>query len=269
MPTRQGASLAKKGSTCDRRSGLLKTTSSLALTLCTWNTFLARSMPIVIPACGRFPSCDSSDDHPMALRCRERAPSITSMRMPTLLPFGEGCTSWEAIDTRTCSIRRGSGHWHVGRVVRSYRGSPAAGEGSGLNVALGAGHGGESDRVIGALRSGNADGAKDPDFWCAFEDGEGMVIGDEPDNTRKDPEPSEEALLQGEGGACFPLLRETPVRSASRTLDTRLARIGTRGTGNGTWAQARPRRACNGSRQQWATCWCPATSPHGRKYATR
>ena len=23
-----------------------------------------------------------------------------------------------------------------------------------------------------------------PDFWCAFEDGEGMVIGDEPDNTR-------------------------------------------------------------------------------------
>ena len=24
----------------------------------------------------------------------------------------------------------------------------------------------------------------DPDFWCAFEDGEGMVIGDEPGNTR-------------------------------------------------------------------------------------
>src|SRR5215467_13719910 len=32
------------------------------------------------------------------------------MRMPTLLPFGEGCTSGEAIDTRTRSIRRGSGH---------------------------------------------------------------------------------------------------------------------------------------------------------------
>ena len=28
--------------------------------------------------------------------------------------------------------------------------------------------------------SGNADGAKDPDFWCAFEDGEVKVIGDEP-----------------------------------------------------------------------------------------
>src|SRR5712672_1334152 len=32
------------------------------------------------------------------------------MRMPTLLPFGEGCTSGEVIDTRTRSIRRGSGH---------------------------------------------------------------------------------------------------------------------------------------------------------------
>src|SRR6516225_2860257 len=31
-------------------------------------------------------------------------------RMPTLLPFGEGCTSGEAIDTRTRLIRRGSGH---------------------------------------------------------------------------------------------------------------------------------------------------------------
>src|SRR4030081_3022279 len=32
------------------------------------------------------------------------------MRMPTLLPFGEGRVSGEAIDTRTRSIRRGSGH---------------------------------------------------------------------------------------------------------------------------------------------------------------
>ena len=30
---------------------------------------------------------------------------------------------------------------------------------------------------------GNAGGAKGPDFWCAFEDGEVMVIGDEPENT--------------------------------------------------------------------------------------
>jgi hypothetical protein len=32
------------------------------------------------------------------------------MRMPTLRSFGEGCMSGEAIDTRTRSIRRGSGH---------------------------------------------------------------------------------------------------------------------------------------------------------------
>ena len=33
------------------------------------------------------------------------------------------------------------------------------------------------------MKPGNAGGAKDPDFWCAFEDGEVKVIGDEPDNT--------------------------------------------------------------------------------------
>ncbi len=32
------------------------------------------------------------------------------MRMPTLLPFREGCMGGEAIDTRIRSIRRGSGH---------------------------------------------------------------------------------------------------------------------------------------------------------------
>jgi hypothetical protein len=28
----------------------------------------------------------------------------------------------------------------------------------------------------------NGGGAKDPDFWCAFDDGEVKVIGDEPGN---------------------------------------------------------------------------------------
>ena len=36
--------------------------------------------------------------------------SKVTMRMPTLRPFGEGCMSGEAIDTRTRSIRRGSEH---------------------------------------------------------------------------------------------------------------------------------------------------------------
>ena len=57
-------------------------------------------------------------------------------------------------------------------------------EGSGLNIAERRRLWRESDRVDGALRPGNAGGAKGPAFWCAFEDGEGMVIGDEPDNTR-------------------------------------------------------------------------------------
>jgi hypothetical protein len=36
------------------------------------------------------------------------------------------------------------------------------------------------------LKPGNVGGGKDPDFWCAFEDGEVVVIGDEPENTIKD-----------------------------------------------------------------------------------
>ena len=46
---------------------------------------------------------------------------------------------------------------------------------------------------------GNAGGAKGPDFWCAFEDGEVVVIGDEPANTNYDPGSSEKAVSCGEG----------------------------------------------------------------------
>ncbi len=68
------------------------------------------------------------------------------------------------------------------------------GEGCGLNVVFRRRSKRESDRVIGALRPGNAGGAKDPDFWHACEEGEVEVIGDAPGNTDKDPEPSEEAI---------------------------------------------------------------------------
>ena len=44
------------------------------------------------------------------------------------------------------------------------------------------------------MKPGNAGGAKGPDFWCAFEDGEVKVIGDEPGNTDYDPGPSEKAI---------------------------------------------------------------------------
>jgi hypothetical protein len=49
------------------------------------------------------------------------------------------------------------------------------------------------------LKPGNASGGKDPDFWCAFEEGEVKVIGDEPANTNYDPGPSEKAVSRGEG----------------------------------------------------------------------
>jgi hypothetical protein len=39
----------------------------------------------------------------------EQASKVT-MRMPTLLPFGEGRVSGEVIDMSSRSIRRGSGH---------------------------------------------------------------------------------------------------------------------------------------------------------------
>ena len=53
--------------------------------------------------------------------------------------------------------------------------------------------GASSDPTL--LRPGNAGGGKGPDLWCAFEDGEEGVIGDEPRNARRDQDPSKEALL--------------------------------------------------------------------------
>ena len=73
------------------------------------------------------------------------------------------------------------------------------GEGSGLNDAYRRRHRWGSDRVIVPLKPGNAGGGKDPDFWCAFEDGEVRVIGGEPRNTRKGPDPSEEAVSRSQG----------------------------------------------------------------------
>jgi hypothetical protein len=40
----------------------------------------------------------------------------------------------------------------------------------------------ESDRVTVLWKPGNSGGGKGPDFWCAFDDGEDWVIGDEPCN---------------------------------------------------------------------------------------
>ena len=100
----------------------------------------------------------------------EQAPKVL-MRMPTRLHFGEGRVGGEAIDRRTRFDPPGYWARHVGKVIRVIRGDPFWGEGSGL-----------------------AGGGKDPDFRRAFEDDEGKVIGDEPYNTGKDPDPSEKAV---------------------------------------------------------------------------
>jgi hypothetical protein len=55
------------------------------------------------------------------------------------------------------------------------------------------------------LKPGNAGGAKGPDFWCAFEDGEVTVSGDKPVNTNYDPGPSVKAVSKAEGESRGPL----------------------------------------------------------------
>jgi len=101
--------------------------------------------------------------------------------MLTLRSFGEGCTCREAIDKRTHAIRRGSGYgtsvgWFVVTGGDPSRTRVAASASHQAVVTAGVGRGSRS------VDAGNAGGAKGPDFWRAFEDGEVKVIGDEPDN---------------------------------------------------------------------------------------
>jgi hypothetical protein len=67
------------------------------------------------------------------------------MRMPTLRSFGEGRTCGEAIDTRTRTIRRGSGHG-TSEGWFAVTGRPVVDEGSGLSIASG---GGQTDASKG------------------------------------------------------------------------------------------------------------------------
>ena len=74
------------------------------------------------------------------------------------------------------------GYWtrHVGRVMRVIEGGPSGSEVATSTPLASGGLGRVSDRVIIPLKPGNAGGGKDPDFWCAFDDGKVRVIGDEP-----------------------------------------------------------------------------------------
>src|SRR5215468_102483 len=67
MPTRQGGILLKKSMTCLRRNCRVMTTLPSLSTPCTWNTFLARSTPMVLTCMWTTPSGDSLfNDHPLA-----------------------------------------------------------------------------------------------------------------------------------------------------------------------------------------------------------
>ena len=74
------------------------------------------------------------------------------------------------------------GYWtrHAGRVMRVIEGGPSGPEVAASTPLASGGLGWVSDRVIVLSKPGNAGGGKDPDFWCAFDDGEVRVIGDEP-----------------------------------------------------------------------------------------
>src|SRR5262245_3916342 len=59
MPTRQGGTLPKNSMICLRRSCRLTTTWPALSTPCNWNTFLARSTPMVLTCMWTTPSSDS------------------------------------------------------------------------------------------------------------------------------------------------------------------------------------------------------------------
>ena len=133
-------------------------------------------------------------------------------RMPTHLRFGEGRVNGEVINIGTRSICRGMWAQHAGRVIRVIGGGPSWVEFDSIGAVAGE-LGGESDRVIRPLRPGNAGGGKDPDFWCAVEDGKDRVIGDEPRNTTGATSATEYLhhavaglLRQGFGGVSLPAL---------------------------------------------------------------
>src|SRR3990170_5068320 len=67
MPTKQGGILLKNSINSLRRSCRAMMTLPCPSTPCTWNTFFAISMPIVVACMWTTPSCDSfSNDHPLA-----------------------------------------------------------------------------------------------------------------------------------------------------------------------------------------------------------
>ena len=59
---------------------------------------------------GNVKPISPEDEAQAVTRVKSEQASKATMRMATLRPFGEGSTSGDEIEMRTCSIRRGSGH---------------------------------------------------------------------------------------------------------------------------------------------------------------
>src|SRR3954465_3746594 len=80
MATRQRGCAAKKASTCSRRSFLRNRIAPEALAACAWNTFLARSNPIVLTSVTDASFQVAVNTTTLARRCRRGAstPSPTS-----------------------------------------------------------------------------------------------------------------------------------------------------------------------------------------------
>jgi hypothetical protein len=122
--------------------------------------------------------------------------SKVKSRMPTRRENGEGCTDGEE---STRAPVRSAGIMGTARLEGDpgNRGRPGAARVASSNADIWRRLRWESDRDIVPKKPGNSGGGKAPDFWCAFEDGEDRVIGDEPGNTGKDQDLSEKALSQG------------------------------------------------------------------------
>src|ERR1700736_5631385 len=115
------------------------------------------------------------------MRVKPEQASKGKTRMPTRHGDGEGRTNREAIDERTCSIRRGIGHGTLGERYGP-SGETRGGRGSCLNAIAGWRSARESERDVVPSRPGNAGEGKVPCFRRACEEGKETVIGDEPRN---------------------------------------------------------------------------------------
>jgi hypothetical protein len=99
------------------------------------------------------------------IRMKPEQASKGKLWTPTQPENGEGSMAWGS--SRQTHPSRSTGVMGTARRDRKSRkrGSPALGEGSGLNGAVRRRLVRESDRVIVPAKPGSSGGGKDPDFW--------------------------------------------------------------------------------------------------------